>query len=139
MRLQAVLPTAAFGIVACATVGGMRNIPLDEGTERRFAADLNAAVLAVRNAIAASALAIVEFEQVGETTWIVIATGLGHETTHDELVRVVCEALRPGEVAIRVVTKRRGPLHTMTQGDWSETLLTQIALELGDGSAEHDP
>ena len=102
-------------------------MPLDSGTERHFHADLTAAALAARNAIAASPLEVREFTAIGDSAWSMIAKP-AHGGT--EIVRVVCERMSPDEVAVRIVTRRRDFLAGTLHSDWSEPLFAQIELEL---------
>ena len=118
---------------ACATVGGTRSMPLDRGVERRFQTDLTDAAIAARNAVAASSLGVFEFTALGDSVWIIIARPVQSEGAN-ELVRLVCQHVAPGEVAVRIVTRRRAPLSSVIRSDWSATLFTLIALELGQQS-----
>lgn len=102
-------------------------MPLDSGTERHFHADLTAAALAARNAIAASPLEVREFTAIGDSAWSMIARP-GHGGT--EYVRVVCQRIAPDEVAVRIVTRGRDFLSHSVRSDWSEPLFAQMALEL---------
>ena len=52
----------------------------------------------------------------------------------NEVVRLVCQQVAPGEVAVRIVTRRRALLASVIRSDWSATLFTLIALELGQQS-----
>lgn len=121
-------PVAAIALGGCVTVGGMRSMPVDRGTERRFDGELEAVVVASRNALVATGLAIVEFEEVSESVWSMIATGEPYEKK--ELVRVVCERVGRREVAVRVITRRREPIGDVLRGDWSATVLAQVDAEM---------
>jgi hypothetical protein len=129
MRLCGLLLITAFA-TACASVAGMRSLPLDQGAERRFQTDLPTATLAARNAIAASPLAVREFTPIGDSIWSIIAEPVRNEGA-SELVRVVCQQISPEEVVVRIITRRRNPLGTVISSDWSDALFAQIALELG--------
>ena len=122
MHSSRVLPLAAALAVGCTTVGGMRSMPLDQGVERRFQADLVAVALAARNAIAASPLGVPELTAVGDSAWVIIARPVVRSDGATELVRVVCQQLASGEVAVRVATRRRSFFTSVIRSDWSETL-----------------
>ncbi len=131
MRLHRALAIFSASVTAaCASVGGMRSAPLDEGVVRHYETDLRTATLASRNALAGSQLEIEEVTQLNETTWSIIAKRSSGAWTYGELIRIVCEEISEGDVAIRILTRRRGALNITAKGDWSEELFSQIALEL---------
>ncbi|MEJ2237919.1 MAG: hypothetical protein P8X82_06445 [Gemmatimonadales bacterium] len=123
----------AATLAACASVGGMRSAPLEQGVVRHYNAELRDAVLAARNALNGSQLEIEEVKQVNDRTWYIIAKRSSGEWTHGELIRLVCEEVAEREVAIRILTRRRVGIEFTAKGDWSEELFTQIALELHTG------
>ncbi|UCG87396.1 MAG: hypothetical protein JSW71_02295 [Gemmatimonadota bacterium] len=120
----------AGALAACASVGGMRSAPLEQGVVRHYDAELYDAVLAARAALGGSQLEIEEVRQVDDRTWYIIAKRSSGEWTHGELIRVVCEEMGERDVAIRILTRRRVGIEFTAKGDWSEELFTQIALEL---------
>jgi len=117
-------------LAACASVGGMRSAPLEQGVVRHYNAELRDAVLAARTALNGSQLEIEEVKQVNDRTWYIIAKRSSGEWTHGELIRLVCEEVAEREVAIRILTRRRVGIEFTAKGDWSDELFTQIALEL---------
>jgi hypothetical protein len=117
-------------LAACASVGGMRSAPLEQGVVRHYDAELHDAVLAARVALGGSQLEIEEVRQVNDRTWYIIAKRSSGEWTHGELIRVVCEEMGERDVAIRILTRRRVGIEFTAKGDWSDELFTQIALEL---------
>lgn len=132
-RWRLLAPIAVAGAVgACASVGGMRTAPIEEGAVRHFDAELRDAVLASRAALGGSQLEIEEVRQVNDRTWYIIAKRSTGEWTHGELIRVVCEEMAERDVAIRILTRRRVAVEFTAKGDWSEELFSQIALELGE-------
>ncbi len=140
MRITSSVSWAALlasSLSACASVGGMRSAPLDEGVVRYFDADLRPAVLAVRNACLGSQLEIEEVNRINDDSWMIIAKRSSGEWTWGELVRIVVErtptAQNDARVVVRILTKRRAALNVTAKGDWSEELFTQIALELVEG------
>ena len=131
-RGHLVAVAAAGALAACASVGGMRSAPLELGVVRRYNAELHDAVLAARTALGGSQLEIEEVKQIDDRTWYIIAKRSSGEWTHGELIRVVCEEVAEGEVAIRILTRRRIGVELTAKGDWSEELFSQIGLELGE-------
>jgi hypothetical protein len=131
------LLTISAVMAGCATIRGTRSMPIDAGVERRFVATLGAAALASRNAVVASGLSVVAFEQLGDTAWSITATAQFYEKS--DLVRVVCQQVAPGVVAVRIVTRNRYPLiESNVSGDWSDVLLAQVGLELQENQRPAD-
>ncbi len=135
LGLRFLVPVAVAGALgACASVGGMRTAPIEQGVVRHFDAELRDAVLASRAALGGSQLEIEEVRQIDGRTWYIIAKRSSGEWTHGELIRVVCEEVAERDVAIRILTRRRVGIEFTAKGDWSDELFSQIALEL----SEHD-
>ena len=130
-RGHLVAVAVAGTLVACASVGGMRSAPLEQGVVRHYEAELHDAVFATRTALGGSQLEIEEVKQIDNRTWYIIAKRSSGEWTHGELVRVVCEEVAERDIAIRILTRRRVGVEFTAKGDWSEELFSQIALELG--------
>jgi len=125
--------TRATGLVllalaagGCATRGGVRSIPAERGEEKLFEGSVRDAARAARTAIVATHLPIIEAGWRGSDGWYLIAY-----TPADGYVRVFCQDVGGGEVAVRVLGRRRvvidGPVH-----DWSETLFALVALDLSE-------
>jgi hypothetical protein len=131
-RRHLVAVAVAGALAACASVGGMRSAPLDQGVVRHYDTELLDAVLATRAALGGSQLEIEEVKQIDDRTWYIIAKRSTGEWTHGELIRVVCEEVAERDVAIRILTRRRVGIEFTAKGDWSEELFSQIALELSE-------
>jgi hypothetical protein len=87
--------------------------------------------------VVASGLSVVAFEQLGDTAWSITATAQFYEKS--DLVRVVCQQVAPGVVAVRIVTRNRYPLiESNVSGDWSDVLLAQVGLELQENQRPAD-
>ncbi len=122
--LQVGLLLLLFICSACGpSVRELYNEPLDRGVERHYDADIRSAVLATRNAVAASPLEVWKIQQVDSDVWILYACG------ERSRLRITCQSTGRNQVCVRIVT------HPITwfyePRDWSESLFTQIGLELG--------
>src|SRR5438128_4953078 len=60
-------------LVACASAGGMRAEPLDVGVLREFNGDYTTVLRATRNAVASAGLAVDSFEEVNDSTAMIVA------------------------------------------------------------------
>lgn len=118
---------------ACATVGGLRNEPLDQGVSRRFAIPFDSVMAVVPDAIVASGLDFRESQCYDDSTCMVIGTvglSIGLSGNMGSMARVVVEAA--GETTIvRVVSRRRIGSEVAAKEDYSPEILSQIAVRLG--------
>ncbi len=117
-------------LTGCATMAGMRTEPLDAGVAKHYAANLQQAVTATRNALLGSALEIDDVERVDEATWMFLAKRKSGNWTYGELVRVVVHETTAGEVTVRILSKRRNAINVTARSDWSDAVFAQLALEL---------
>ena len=60
-------------LVACASAGGMRAEPLDVGVLREFNGDYTTVLRATRNAVASAGLAVDSYEEVNDSTAMIVA------------------------------------------------------------------
>jgi hypothetical protein len=132
LKVVARLATLALplAVAACASAGGLRQEPLNAGVQRSFAAPLLRTVNAARTAMAGAGITIEEATQVAPNAWMIMGKKGVSGFSWGELVRVVVEESPPGQCAVRVISKRKVATNITAAGDWSRSLLDQIALSL---------
>lgn len=123
----------------CATQSGVVAIPPVSGDEVLYAGGVREAALAVRNAIMATRLEILEAGELARgddepATWYALSRGPA-----GGYVRVVCEETDVGVVAVRIIQRRGRGLNS--PGEWRSTLFALIGLELDriDPGTGHPP
>lgn len=118
----------------CASMGGLRDDPLDAGKERTFEAPFPEIVDAARDAVEGAELQIEDAYQPKENVWVILSKKGTSAWSWGELVRVVVvgpeETDQAEETVVRVVTKTKGTLNVAAKGDYSETIFSSIALAL---------
>ena len=116
---------------ACATVGGMRSAPLEEGFSRVFAADVGEVRIAAYNALVRSGLEIEEITETSPGTWVLIAKKPTGGWSWGELVRVVVRPSLDGEGSqVTILTRRRAALNVTAKDDYSDEVFDQIGFQL---------
>ena len=122
---------AITGLLGCASTGSMRSEPLDAGAVREFSGDYAVILRAARDAIVAAGLAIDSFDEVNETTAMIIAKKGASLFSWGELVRVVVVQQSPsGPTQIRVVSDRKLSTNVTAKGDYADTIFSNVALAL---------
>ena len=117
-------------LCGCATTGGMRSTPLDTGVSRQYAGDFEIVFRATRAAITNAGLAIESYDEIDETTALIVAKKGASAFSWGELVRVVVQSTAPDKVTVRVLTKRKLATNVTARGDYSETIFSNIDLQL---------
>ena len=109
----------------------MRSEPLDQGVSRSYSASLKVAVDAARSAMIGAGIGIEEVKEVDANTWMILGKKGTSAWSWGELVRVVVqEQAADSTVAVRIITKRRLATNITAKGDWSDSILDQIDLQL---------
>ena len=121
-----------FSLSACASTSSMRNEPLTAGTQRTFEADFDQVVNAARDAVVASGLAIDDAYQAKENVFVIIAKKGGSAWSWGEYVRVTIEGTTDGASIVRILTKRKLATNVTARSDWSDTVFSNIDLQLRD-------
>jgi hypothetical protein len=116
---------ALFGITSCATVGGVRDVPLDEGVSRVFQADIARVVQAARESILEAGLRMEEVNELDGNGWMFIATRDMTEWSWGEIVRVVISGTSATETTVWVVSERKSATN-FTAEDFTTAILTNI-------------
>lgn len=124
--------TTAFALAAlvigaaCASTGGLRSEPLDQGEAKFYAAPLAVVEPAARQAVLSAGLGVDTVSQLDSLTWMIIAKKGMSLFSYGELVRVVVQQTSEGPVAVRVFTKRRLATNITARGDWSGRIFEQL-------------
>lgn len=121
---------AVLLLAACATTGGMRSAPLDEGTSRVFAGEYDQVLRAAREAVVEAGLAVEEVDKINDTAWMIIAKKGMSGWSWGELVRVVVEKTGPESTSVRVASQRKVATSIAAKGDYSVAILSNIELKL---------
>jgi hypothetical protein len=114
----------------CATAGGMREEPLDVGVLREFSGDYATVLRATRNAVMSAGLAIDSYQEINDSTAVILAKKGTSAWSWGELVRVVVQRSAGDRVAVRVLSRRRMATNVTAKGDYSETIFSNIDLAL---------
>ena len=114
----------------CATRNSMLRAPLDAGRAQSFVSAYDRVVKASRDAIIASGFAIDATSEVGNETFVIVAKKDASGWSWGELVRVTIQGVSKDETIVRAYTKRRLATNITARGDWADTVLANIALEL---------
>ena len=125
------LVTLTF-LAACASAGGMRAEPLDVGVVREFNGDYPTVLSATRNAVTSAGLAVDSYEEVNDSTAMIVAKKGTSAWSWGELVRVVVQKSASDRTTVRVLSRRRMATNVTAKGDYSDTIFSNIELALGD-------
>ena len=120
----------AIGVLGCASTNSMRAEPLDAGIVREFDGDYATILRAAREAVVGAGLAIDSFDEVNETTAMIVAKKGSSLFSFGELVRVVVQHMPGGHTAVRVISDRRMATNIFARGDYSETIFANVELAL---------
>lgn len=114
----------------CATVDSINNAPLSEGVHRAFNADYDMVLRAARKSVIEAGLIIETARRSNDKTWVVIGKKCISSGSYRQLVRVVVKKTGESEAEVRVLTKRRYALDLTAEGDYSESILSNIDSKL---------
>lgn len=133
-RLTSLVGLLFVGLIGgCASLGGLRSAPLDEGELRSYPATLSTALPAARAAVRAVGLDVDDTTWVDSTTWMLLATRGGGFSSYGELVRVVVRSTASDAVAVRVISRRRLAT-TVFAPDWTDAILAHLDHILGNAA-----
>ena len=108
----------------------MRARPLDEGVAREFTGDYATVLRAAREAVIGAGLAIDLFDEVNETTAVIVAKKGSSLFSFGELVRVVVEQSANDRVVVRVVSDRKLATNIAARCDYADTIFSNVTLAL---------
>ncbi len=113
-----------YGCVA--TLGGIRERPLDEGEWLAYAASYSEVIEAARGAVLGAGLEITEEDRVDGEIWMILAEDRGIPVLYwGTIVRVVVETVDERRTIVRVVSRDRE--HGWEVPRYAETILGSIA------------
>jgi hypothetical protein len=125
IRAPGTLILAPLVLVACATLGGIRSEPLDNGVANRFPVPFDSVMAVVPEAVVAAGLGLKESQWIGTRGFSLSRSGsLG------SMARVVVEAAGD-ETIVRVLSRRRIAKQTQAREDYASEILSQIEVRLG--------
>lgn len=129
---RTVIPMLAVALAACSNMTAVQNTPLHAGTSRAFAGDFNTIVRTAREAITETGLRIESANEVQPSVWMIMAKAPTSWWSAGEIVRVVVDrsGTKPGEVMVRVYSRKRISTNIGAKGDYAESLLSNIDLKL---------
>lgn len=113
-----------------ATKSGMKEKPEGVGVSKTFNYGYKEVSKAARVAIVNSGLAIEESSQPSPGKLVLIAKKDGGRFSYGELVRVTVKKASEQQTLVEIYTKRRLSLNVVAKGDWSDTIFSNIELEL---------
>ncbi len=120
-------------LMSCATVGGLRNEPLDRGVARRYPAPFDSVMAVVPAAVVSAGLDLKESQCYGDSLCVVIGTDgmtIGPSGNMGSMARVVVEGSGDATI-IRVLSRRRMANQVAAKEDYSLEILSQIEARLG--------
>lgn len=112
------------------TKGGLKKQAEGTGVSQTFEHGYNDVAKATRRAIVNSGLAIDEASQVAPGKLAIIAKKDSGRFSYGELVRVIVQELSEQRTQVEIITKKRVKLNVLAKGDWSQTIFSNIELEL---------
>lgn len=132
------LLTLAFifglGIIGCATMGGLKKAPLDEGQSQTYSCEYKTVLKATQSAVAESGLRIEETYQPDENSWAIIGkTGVSTNaigTSYGTMVRVVVKKIADDRTKVTVLTKKKSAIDLQAKGDYSKSILGNIEIKI---------
>lgn len=132
MKLSSII-AAIFLLVfsmGCATTDSLRNSSISEGVPRTFNTEFERVLKASRESVVEVGLNIEDAYQANDHTWVILAKKPTSAWSWGELVRVVVEKNNENETIVRVLTKRKLATNVTAKGDYSNSILSNIALKL---------
>jgi len=103
---------------------------LDVGVLREFNGDYTTVLRATRNAVASAGLAVDSYEEVNDSTAMIVAKKGNSAWSWGELVRVVVQKSASDRVSVRVLSRRKMATNITAKGDYSNTIFSNIELAL---------
>jgi hypothetical protein len=134
LTVKVLLIFTAVAIVGCATMGGLKKAPLNEGQSQTYTSEFKTVLKAAQSAAAESGLRIEETYQPDGDTWAMIGkTGMSTNaigTSYGTLVRVVVKKISENQTKVTVLTKKKSAMDIQAKGDYSKSILGNITIKL---------
>ena len=115
---------------ACATTGGLKQEPLDQGVTRTFGGNYDTILKAARDATVASGLHLESVDKVDDRTWTLVGKKDASAWSWGELVRVVVQQTAPDSTTVRIISKKRMATNVGARGDYSQAIFADMELKL---------
>jgi hypothetical protein len=103
---------------------------LDTGVLREFDGEYATVLSAARNAVTAAGLTIDSYQEVNDSTAMIVAKKGISAWSWGELARVVVQKSGDNRVGVRVLTRRRVATNLTAKGDYSDAIFSNIDLAL---------
>jgi hypothetical protein len=117
-------------LTSCATTGGLKQEPLDQGVSRAFTGNYDTILKAARDATVAAGLHLESVDKVDEHTWTLVGKKDASAWSWGELVRVVIQQTGPDTTTVRIISKKRMATNVGARGDYSQAILNDMELKL---------
>ncbi len=118
-------------VLGCASLGGVRDDPLEEGLSHPFAADYTEVVRAARAAVLGAGLKVQEDYPLDESTWLILSDKpYSFFGGYGAVVRVVVQKLGENQTVVRVISRRRSAIELGGKGDYSKDIIAALTLWL---------
>lgn len=118
-----------FSLGACASVGGTRDAPLDQGVYRIWENDVETVRRAAYDALVGVGARIDETTEVEPGVWLLMGVHDGGDMSGGYAMRVVVSPEEDGRSRVTLLARKRSPI---AGTDHSEEFFNQIAFQLGD-------
>lgn len=115
---------------ACATTGGLKQEPLDQGVSRTFTGNYDTILKAARDATVAAGLHLESVDKVDDHTWTLVGKKDASAWSWGELVRVVVQQTAADTTTVRIISKKRMATNVGARGDYSQTIFSDMELKL---------
>jgi len=124
-----------FGVIVllingCASIGIMRNAPIDDGEDEIFNASSAEVLKAAQKSVRQSGLAVEEVTRLDDRTWSIIGNKGVTGWSHGERVRVIVQKISESETLVRVLTKRKLSTNLTATWDFSPQIFSNIESNL---------
>ena len=119
-----------LALTACATTGGLKQEPLDQGVTRTFAGNYDTILKAARDATVATGLHLESVDKVDDRTWTLVGKKDASAWSWGEMVRVVVQQTAPDSTTVRVISKKRMATNVGARGDYSQAIFADMELKL---------
>lgn len=129
-RIRCSALIAVIGVMGCATIGGLKDEPLTEGTSRPFAAEFEELVKVVPEVFDSLGLELTESYPVNDEAWMFLGEKPASLFSYGAVLRVVVERLGEHQTAVRIVSKRRVGTAFGNKGDYSKDIFEAVANHL---------
>ncbi len=123
-----------LAFMGCTTVGNIKNVPLESGTEQIFDAKIEDVLQYAKDSSVESGLKMQEFNQLSPEMWMIVADkGLEYGygvSSYGAVVRLVVKKINDSKTSVRVYSKKRSSAELFTKGDYTHSILSSIDFKI---------